>query len=148
MIEQGLTSALRLYIEGAIKDFRLPTKNGKDRAPIIINGYLPPKRHGVEDDFPFVLVRPDKGSTDRDTTTVEVAIIIGCFTEAFDGHEICLNVMTRIRHALATLPCGTLANKYQLQYPVEWENFAEQPWPQWQLDMTTKWAFKAPEVDF
>ena len=148
MIEQGLTKALRLFIEDAVKDFRLPTKSGELRAPIILNGYLPPKRSGVEDEFPFVLVRPDKGSTDRDKTEVDVSIIVGCYSEEFDGYELCFNVMTRIRDALASMDCGTLANKYQLQYPLKWENFDEQPWPQWQLDLITKWWFKAPEIEF
>ena len=148
MIEQDLTKVLRLFIEDAIKDFRMPTKSGIARAPIVINGYLPPKRSGVEDEFPFVLVRPDKGSTDRDKTEVEISLIVGCYSEEFDGHEFCFNVMTRIRHALTSLYCGTLANKYQLQYPIEWENFDDQPWPQWQLDIKTKWAFRASEVEF
>jgi hypothetical protein len=148
MIENHLAENLRNLIEGAVKDFRLPVKNGEPRAPKVFNGYLPPKRSGGDDDFPFVLVRADKGSTNEDSTETKLTIIIGCYTEEFDGHEYCLNIMQRVRMALATLPCGVLGGKHILQFPISWENFEEQPYPQWFIEMETTWKTNTPFASF
>lgn len=152
MVENELCRAIRELVADAVKDFALPTKpeardvEGELRAPTVINGYLPPKRSGVPDDFPFVVVRADEGTTDNEGTEVQVSIIVGSYTQEYDGHEYCLNVMTRIRTALCSLPLGTLKNRYVLQLPVKWSGYAEQPWPYWQIDMTTTWLIHAPQT--
>lgn len=148
MIENELTESLRAFIEQSVADYRLPVKNGEPRAPRVFNGYLPPKRSGYDDDFPFVVVRPDSGEVDTEQTTVSVSIVIGCYTEEFDGHEHCLNVMSRIRNALTMMENNTLANRYVLSYPISWSVLEDQPYPQWQLDMETKWTMKTPQCIF
>jgi hypothetical protein len=148
MIENLLTAELRDFINNAVKDYRLPVKDGEGRAPQIINGYLPPKRSSDDDDFPFVIVRAEAGNCEREQTEITVAIIIGCYTKEYNGHEYCLNVMTRIRNALCSMENNILANKYVLQFPISWEVPQNQPWPQWQLDMTTHWDFNTPQADF
>ena len=110
-----------------------------------MNGYLPPKRQGSKDDFPFVLVRADEGSTDQDSTEVRVSIIVGTYSEEYDGHEYCMNVMSRIRTALCSLPGMVLANRYRLKHPIKWSTYAEQPYPYWQLDMQTTWDIRTPQ---
>lgn len=147
MIVNHLTEALRNKIADAVKDYRLPVKNGKMRCPNVFNGYLPPKRSGVVDDFPFVVVRADEGKISRTDGEAEttVSIIIGCYTDEFDGHEYCINVMQRISAALSTLPDDTLDDRYILQDPIEWRLLEEQPYPQWQLDMSTTWKYCAPQ---
>ena len=81
MVTNFLTKALRELCEQAVKDFRLPTKDGKTlRAPQIVNGFLPPKRSSELDDFPFVLVRPEQSTTDRQYEEVRVNIIVGCYS--------------------------------------------------------------------
>ena len=144
MIETQLCSDLRGLIGEAVANYRLPTAGGSFRAPLVINGYLPPKRSGAED-FPFVLVRADSGSSDRDSTTVKVDIIIGMYSEAFDGHEFCLGVMDRVRTALMALPELTLSGRYQLRGEVSWNTYSEQAYPLWQLDMQTEWLMRSPE---
>lgn len=149
MIEQELARNLREFIKDAVKDLRLPVeREKKPRAPKIINGYLPPKRSEPGDDFPFVLVRPDAATSERDTTEVTVSIIIGCYAKEneYDGYEYCMNVMTRIRNALTSMKDGRLAEKYVLNFPIIWNNVPEQPWPKWQLDMETKWYFNTPQA--
>ena len=149
MIEQELARNLREFIKDAVKDLRLPVEfEKKARAPKIINGYLPPKRAEKGDDYPFVLVRPDAATSERDTTEVTVSIIIGCYAkpEEYDGYEYCMNVMTRIRNALTSMKDGRLAEKYVLNFPIIWNNVPEQPWPQWQLEMETKWYFNTPQA--
>lgn len=145
MNENDLTEKLRDFLATVVADYRLPVKNGEPRSPTVLNGYLPPKRSGQNDDYPFVLVRPDSGQSEEEQTDVNVSIIIGCYTEEFDGYEYCLNIMQRIRTALCSLPNGILADKYVLDFPLKWENYPEQPYPLWQLDMDTKWAFNSPQ---
>lgn len=152
MIEVYLTKALREFIKAAVKDFRLPVEKGEIRAPQILNGELTPKQYiepnqsERKDDFPFVVVRPEGATTERERTEVTVSIVIGCYTKEFDGHDYCLNVMSRIRNALTAMENGTLDQKYILQFPIEWDNIPQQPWPQWQIIMTTRWVFNTPQA--
>lgn len=145
MVTNFLTKALRELCEQAVNDFRLPTKDGKTlRAPQIVNGFLPPKRSTDLDDFPFVLVRPEQCTTDRESEEVRVNIIVGCYSEKYDGFEYGVNVVERIKEKICTLPAETLAQRYQMRYPIKWTMVPEQPWPQWQIDMETIWIFNSP----
>jgi hypothetical protein len=145
MVTNFLTKALRELCEQAVKDFRLPTKDGKTlRAPQIVNGFLPPKRSTDLDDFPFVLVRPEQCTTERESEEVRVNIIVGCYSQEYDGFEYGVNVVERIKEKICTLPAETLAKRYQMRYPIKWTMVPEQPWPQWQIDMETIWIFNSP----
>lgn len=147
MIETKLTIALGLFIEDALKEVRLPTKAKDDlRPPKVFDGYLPPKRTLPDEDFPFVVVRAEGGTSDRGQTTVTVSLIIGCYTTETDGYARCMEVMQKIRLALCQMESQTLDNRYQLQFPIEWNNVPEQPYPQWQIQMSTKWVFNTPEL--
>lgn len=145
MVTNFLTKALRELCKQAVKDFRLPTKDGKTlRAPQIVNGFLPPKRSSELDDFPFVLVRPEQSTTERQSEEVRVNIIVGCYSEEYDGFEYGVNVIERIKEKICTLPAETLEQRYQMRYPIKWNMVPEQPWPQWQIDMETIWIFNSP----
>ena len=147
MVTNFLTKALRELCKQAVKDFLLQTKDGETlRAPRIVNGFLPPKRsgNGELDDFPFVLVRPEAGTTDRESEEVRVNIIVGCYSEEYDGFEYGVNVIERIKEKICTLPAETLEQRYQMRYPIKWNMVPEQPWPQWQIDMETIWVFNSP----
>lgn len=145
MVTNFLTKALRELCKQAVKDFRLPTKDGKTlRAPQIVNGFLPPKRSSELDDFPFVLVRPEQSTTDRQSEEVRVNIIVGCYSEEYDGFEYGVNVIERIKEKICTLPAETLEQRYQMRYPIKWNMVPEQPWPQWQIDMESIWIFNSP----
>ncbi len=150
MVESNLSIALGLYIEDALKEMRLPSKvKDKDvieRAPIVWQGYLPPKRATIADSAPFVLVRVEDTTAERGQTNVTVAIIIGCYSPETDGYLQCLSVFQKIRFALLQLPCQTLANRYQLDFPIKGNNVADQNYPYWQFEMTTNWILKTPEA--
>lgn len=148
MVEIFLTQAIREFVENAVKDFRFPVKNGEARAPEIVNGYLPPKRTGKNDDFPFVVVYPASGEIERDATGTEIELIIGNYSAEYDGYEFCMNMLSRIRNALAMLPDNILAGKYQLLYPISWENIEEQPYPQWQMRIKTQWKTVSPQPEY
>lgn len=155
MVENNLCQAIRVLVQDAVKDLLLPTqpKSPKDepsfREPQVVNNYLPPKRSGEALDFPFVLVRAERGSSNQDQTTVSVALVIGVYCQngldgAREGHEHCLNVMERIRLKLMSLPGLILARRYQLRGDVTWTLPTDQPFPFYQLDMETEWLFRSP----
>lgn len=147
MVVNHFTDALAAKIADAVKDLRLPVKNGEPRPPKVIDGYLPPKRSGMDDDFPCVIVRPENGETAERAATISAAVIIGCWSEEFDGYRHCVNVMERIKSALATMENGTLADRYILQYPIKWELAPEQPYPFWQIEMTLSFGYRAPMAE-
>lgn len=147
MIETKLLIDLGVFIEDVVKDYRMPTKTpGNLRAPQIIDGYLPPKRSTPDDDFPFVIVRAEEGIAQQGQTQVTVSLIIGTYTTETDGYAHCLEIMQRIRTALCQLPNQTLNARYQLAFPIEWRNVPDQPYPQWIIEMTTRWVMNTPAL--
>lgn len=151
MVELELCRALRSFIEDAVKDLILPVKDEEEgRTPTVFNGYLPAKKPGDRGDvekkyFPFILVRPDTGTSDRESTRVTVSLIFGAYSKDDSGYEHCMNMLTRVRNALMSMPFLTLAERYQLQDEISWENYPDQPWPYWQVDMKTQWLFVSPQ---
>ena len=145
MVVNELTKAVRELCAEAVKNFRLPTEGGEVlSAPQIVNGFLPPKRSGTKDDFPFVIVRPTECGMNRGNQEIKVSIVVGCYSEDFDGYEYCVNVAERIAEHIATLPAETLKRKYQMRFPLKWSVVEEQPYPQWQVDMETTWVYNSP----
>ena len=149
MNEIELCRALRDFITQVFSQIDLPAKSqekeefSKCRPPSVINGYLPPKRSTSEEDFPFILVRPESAESDNTSTEVTVSIIFGCYSKEFDGYENCLNAMSILRDALLSLPDLTIEKKFQLRDQIQWKGYAEQPYPFWQVDMTTHWLFRS-----
>jgi hypothetical protein len=144
MVVNELTKALQELCREAVKNFQLPTKGKELKAPQIVNGFLPPKKKDDKDDFPFVIVRPEECVSERGSEEIKVIIIVGCYSEEYDGFEYGLNVVTRIKEKLMTLPAETLNRKYQLTYPIKWNMIPEQPFPQWQLEIETNWVTNTP----
>ncbi len=160
MHEIYLTQALREFLEKTLENFKMETSyfdcdgNVIYESPRVINGYAPPKESRDEKDYSFVVVRPMRGSADIDATEIKVDIIIGCFypiedcdgcvVRPYDGHDLCLNVMGRIRTALCELPERTLNRKYQLRLPTEWDLPEEHPYPFWQIVLSTTWLINTP----
>lgn len=140
-----LCEALRHRIGEALESIRLETDEIElpYRSPRLVNGYLPPKRSGDEPEFPFVIVRPKDGNIgDSGYMRAKVRLIVGTYSEEYDGHEYALIVFQRILQSIRERP--TLDNRYQLEYPLAWELFDEQPYPFWQLVATTEWTVPTP----
>lgn len=148
MIENNLTRALRDFLTDRLKDMRLPTKKGGLRPPMIFNGFLPPKKEMPDDDFPYVIVRLDKGTVEQSVRRIAVSIIVGCYDLQFDGYESCVNVATRIINELTTCLNQTLDEKFMLTLPITWNVPAEQPYPQWELVIQAEWTTRTPDIQF
>ena len=135
-----LCKALGKFLEEGLSDFLLPLEHKADeptvfRAPKIIQGYLPPKnsRESKDDDFPFVLIRPDSGKTDADGCSADVSIVIGVWDGEFEGHLTALSLKEKTETLLLNLPNRTLDERFILETPVSWENSPAQAWPFWQI---------------
>jgi hypothetical protein len=155
MNEIYLTELLRKRIEEAVLNMQLPTDADGNtlKAPQVVNGFLPPKRsRGSKDefpDFPYVIVRPMKGRTGNDRmTTVDVKLLIGAYTEEFDGYEYCLHIMSVIRLSLMqnkTLRTDGGNSAFRLELPFDWEAPDDQPWPEWIMAVMTRWTIATPQ---
>ena len=146
MIEPLLTQAVCKFLEKACSAYRLPTRSGEMRAPKVFAGYLPLKRSSNDEDFPFLLVRAESGTSDGDATVIDLAVIVGCYCDdaSMAGYSQCLDVVARIRTALMRLPDQTIEKRYQLRLPIKWENIQEQPFPHWQVEISTTWVCQNP----
>ena len=151
MTEILLSRTLCDLISEAIKDLNLPCPEGDVTVPRVFNGFVKfPQQEA--DGFPFVLVRPILSTSDENSTSVEVGISICAYYELkddgeyVDGYEEAMNVASRIRNALFDLPNGCLAECYVLSLPIRIVVGEEQAHPYWQVDMTTSWTFRVPEV--
>jgi hypothetical protein len=146
MSELDLSKSIRNRLKEVVKNMRLAPDNKKQefRAPTVVNGYLAPKRSNEESDFPFLVVRPGKGETGTDgITKVDVKIIIGCYSEEFDGHEYAMQVLNRIRIGL--MEKRTLDNMFRMELPFDWELYDDQPYPEWQMKLNTRWTIPTPQ---
>ncbi|MBE0470510.1 MAG: hypothetical protein IBX55_13510 [Methyloprofundus sp.] len=145
MIETELTRAIRERLETIVENLRLKSdkKDQPDRPPTVVNGYLAPKRSNQQSDFPYLIVRPGQGTTGSDGfTRVTVKLLVGCFSEEFDGFEYGLQVLSLIRKGLMESP--TLEKRYRMELPFDWELFDDQPYPEWVLEATTQWTIATP----
>lgn len=146
MVELELTKALRVFLEKVVCNFRLQTKAGDElKPPQIVNGFLPPKGTSEEEDFPFVIVRPAASSVDRDCEQIKISLLVGCYSEEYDGYEYCLNIISRIKQEIFKLPALTLAGKYQVNFPFSWSLEDKDSWPFWFVEVETNWIFRSPE---
>lgn len=156
MNEISLCSSLKELAEKVVSGYRLLNKNREPVIPKVYCGYLPLKDND-EENFPYVLIRHESSSTDWEGTTAQVAIIAGSYCEGKDesgkvgmkmqGHFDCLNVLSAIRSEILNLEAETLDERYVLLNPIEISAPDEQPFPYWQVDMTTKWHLASPAME-
>lgn len=148
MIEDLLIDDLVAYLETAFKENLLLSEEGDYKPPQIVNGWLPHKRSsGPKDrDFPFIIVRPKSGATtDHANSQVTIQLLLGTYSEEYDGYQHNMQLLARLRLALFGLPSLTLNNRYRIEYPLKWELFDDQPWPEWAMKVETNWTVYTPQ---
>ncbi len=123
---------------------RLKTKSDAQRAPALLDGWLPPKDLEV---FPFVIVRPRSGvdsvqGAEQDAKET-IELIVGTYSDENDGWKDVLQVLQAIRQDLAAAP--TIANTaFEHVGPLTWDIPEEQARPQWLGRATTIWQIPRP----
>lgn len=148
----GTLAALHLAVAARMEAIAAPfwtqpTKTaGTERAPTVVNGWLPPKTPDAEQ-FPFLIVRPRTGTdseqgADQDATAT-VEVIVGTYLDADDGWFEVLKIIDAIRGELASAPvlAGTA---FEHKGPLAWELPEHQPRPQWFGTVTTIWNIPRP----
>lgn len=146
-VELELAWAIRNRLEEAVKNFVFETdiKGHPHKAPQIINGYLPPKRQKDGPEVPFIIVRPSSGVTQNDGySRVSVKLIIVTYSEEFDGYEYGLQVLQRVKQSFMQQP--TLDKRYRFETPFKWEMIDDQPYPNWQIVVSTEWTVATPQL--
>lgn len=130
----------------------LSTKSGTQRAPQVIDSWLPPMATAADERFPYLIVRPKTGTDSEQggtqNATAEVDIIIGTFSDTYDGGRDVLQLIDAIRENLAAAP--TIAETaYEHTGPLAWQLLAPadpltSTRPQWFGVITTNWTLPRP----
>lgn len=149
MNEVELCAALVRLVEKAVSNILLLDKTGDPRQIKVFNGYLPLKGN-EEEDFPYVLVRFEKSSTDWEGTESQIAIIAGTYCEGKDAEGTVgnkmqgfidgLNILSMIRSEILTLPNGVMEERFVVKSPIVLSDPGEQEFPYWHCEMTTSWV--------
>ena len=140
MVEIMLAAALRSFLADLSQTFSM-------RKPVVVDGYLPQKRETDLDFSPQIIVRVMGSTAEREVTEVTVDLILCCHSTSNDGYAYLLTMAERIRTALLRMPMQTLDRRYVLQFPLECRLPDDQPWPNWQMSMSTRWLIKTPQFE-
>jgi hypothetical protein len=137
-------------VEVAAAFWSLPTKASypaDQRAPEVIDGWLPPKTGADAEQFPFLIVRPRSGTdaaqgADQDARAT-VEIIIGTYSDIDDGWTDVQLLIDAIRLSLGGEPvlAGTA---FEHIGPLTWDLPEAQTRPQWFGTVTTQWTLPRP----
>ena len=147
MNEVELTEKIRERLKADLALLQLPSEKMADtvRPPQVVDGYLPPKNATQTPDFPYVIARAGDGQTSESgMSNAEVKLLIGCYSEDYDGHNYCLMVMSYIRRSLMQNPFLE-DSAFRFELPFSWKMFDDQPYPEWILEITTQWSVPTPQ---
>jgi hypothetical protein len=151
--EVELIESLRSRLEVTLKDIYHPTDPSRGReqtfkAPQIVEGYLPPKRSGDnEEDFPLVIVRPHKWRTEESggiiTDLLDVKILVGSYGSEPEDFKYTLIIWRRILNDLRNKPC--LNDIFRMRRIIEAEMPDEQARDIYYLSAITTWELPTPQ---
>jgi len=134
----GLVGRLEAFVGPVLAETRLEPSDGTvARPPVLVTGWLPPKRSVGEPLPPLIVIRATGGQDDSDGGTIEVQLLLQTYAEDAEGWQDLGNLIQRLRNALTGSP--TLG-PFCLQLPLRWQIFDEQPEPQWEAMIFTTWT--------
>jgi hypothetical protein len=146
----ALHEALKVRLAGIGKATPLlDTKSGRQRVPNVYEFNLPPKdpKTTEAEQFPFFLVRPNKGTDSEQGAAqdakAEIAIIVGTYSDTDDGGVDLLNLIQAVREDLAAQPVLT-GTAFEHTGPLTWETENPPPRPQWIGQLITTWTIPRP----
>ncbi len=135
-----LVDTIAEALKQGLSDIRLRDKTGALRAPSVFTGFLPTKRSGQFDDFPYILVRPIDGKDSDFEGTMRLRIILGVYDDGDDGQGF-RDVANLIQRAKGHLEKNQdFGSAIQLNYPLEWTIYEEQVFPQFIGEIVTSWT--------
>ena len=128
--EQGAQTASEALSEGGFKIFR---------------GWVPPGRGRDRDAYPYVAVLPVQGEIDYRKAVTFINVQLGVWNpDALTALNDLHNAMTRLSLGLMSLPAGTLAGKYMLEPPLDWDLPPEQPQPFYEALLSVHFSHASP----
>lgn len=134
--------------------FKYKTPDGAAyRAPEIFVGAVPQRRGEMDEKaFPFIVNRLVDGEDGAQGSVVTVDTICGIFAgESIERGEIeIMNVMSRCRGLILSLPDNILDKRYRFEFPMKWfmgarENQYMQAHPFYGATIVTRWEVPAME---
>ena len=138
-------------LETELANIQLQTQSQSTEVgpPRVFDGFLPAKRSGQGEDYPFVIVRPADGQTSaRDESTVQIKFIIGTFdddAQNMNGYRDCMIIMGTIRRFFMERPI--FAKNFMFQRQFQWRVFEEQPYPYWMMECTAGWNVATAQIE-
>ena len=136
MTINDLVRRLAEHLTTVVAELRLETCDGTaQRPPVLVAGWLPPKRSTDQNDFPFLVVRPATGTDAEDGARVVVKLLFGTFSESVEGWQDLGNVIQRV---MTSFDLTRTLGPFCLEKPLTWTIYDEQPLPQWAAEMTTR----------
>lgn len=153
---RDLHAAIKARLAPVLENFWLLSTKTSNRAPDLVDGWLPPKLAPVAganpqplnaEQFPFLIVRPRHGA-DTETgaeqsATATVDLVIGTYSDTDDGFLDVLDVIQAIRLDLGGAPTIT-GTAFEHTGPLTWEVPEDQPRPQWFGRVSTTWTIPRP----
>ncbi|CCJ32888.1 hypothetical protein [Caloramator australicus] len=144
MVAIELLNELKKFIENVVEEYVLETNNRETKKePQVVVGYLPAKGESDIPDYPYVIIRAMNGVDNQEKSEIKINLIIGTYSDDHEGWQDTLNIIQRIRQRL--LEQRTLAKKFRLELPLEWELFEEQALPEWNGLIKTIWTIPQPQ---
>lgn len=145
----ALHGALKARVQAIASAYwGLATKTeGVTRAPIVVDGWLPPK--DVDSDrFPFLILRQKSGQDSApgadESSTAAIEIVVGTYSDTDDGWLDVLLLVDAIRLDLAAEPVIADTAFFHVG-PLGWQIPEQQPRPQWFGVITTNWNIPRPQ---
>lgn len=142
----ALHNAIKYRMALVAEQFWSLSTKTTERAPSIIDGWLPPSEVGAEQ-FPFIIVRPrictDAPQGADESSAASVDIIVGTLSDTDDGWIDVMQIMDAIRLDLGAAP-AIESTAFEQVGPLIAELNEQQARPQWFGKVTTIWTIPRP----
>ena len=143
MTTMELMKNLKEYLAQVVKNYDAQQK--EKTIPIAVYEGFPPIRTTAEENASFIycLVINWEDSSNDSLSDAKVEIGFSIYDEdTRDGWRSLFNIMEHVRQAL--LKQRIIARRNMLVLPIQGEILDEQPYPQWQGKITTKYTIGQP----
>lgn len=141
-----LHGAIKARLAVVAAAFPLLETKTASRAPLVLDGWAPPKVTDAEL-FPYLIVRPRAGTDTEqsadENSTAAVDILIGTYSDTDDGWLDVMLLIDAIRADLGAAPAID-ETAFEQTGPLTWEISELQPRPQWIGTVKTIWTLPRP----
>ncbi|GKS14786.1 hypothetical protein YDYSY3_57860 [Paenibacillus chitinolyticus] len=100
-----------------------------------------------ESEFPYIIIQALDGEDLDRNGTAQIKFLLGTKSKDDDGYLDVIHLIETIR--LDLLRTGIIGGRFEIQRPLQWTLFEEQPYPEWIGEIRTTWTTPAiiREVD-